>query len=76
MVDVHSVTAYSHPSLRREMESERETTSRSRVGRSRRAGGRADATTIVLESQPQRTTATTTPPPAAADIDAALLAAR
>jgi hypothetical protein len=35
-----------------------------------------DATTVVLESQPQRTMGTTASPLAAAGIDAALLAAR
>jgi hypothetical protein len=75
MVDIHSVAASSHPS-RRERESERETTSRSRVGRSRRVGARTDATTAVLESQPQRTTGTTASPLTAAGIGAALLAAR
>jgi hypothetical protein len=43
------------------------------VGRSRRAGGRTDITTVLLESQPQRTTGTTALPPAAAGIDTALL---
>jgi hypothetical protein len=38
--------------------------------------GRIDATTVVLESQPQRTTGTTAPPPAAVGIDATLLAVR
>jgi hypothetical protein len=74
MVDIHSVAASSHPS-HRERESEREDTSRSRVGRSRRAGGHMDATTVVLESQPQRTVGTTASPQAAVGIDAALLAA-
>jgi hypothetical protein len=58
-----------------ERESERETTSRSRAGRSQRAGGHADATTVVLESQPQHTTGMTTPSPVVAGIDAVLLAA-
>jgi hypothetical protein len=75
MVDIHSVAASSHPS-RRERESERETTSRSRAGRSRREGGRTDATTVVLESQPQRTAGMTASPPAATGIDVTLLAAR
>jgi hypothetical protein len=71
MVDHHSVAASSQPS-RRERESERETTSRSRAGRSRRSRGHTDITTIMLESQP---TAGTTTSPAAAGLDAALLAA-
>jgi hypothetical protein len=74
MVDVHSIVASSHPSCR-ERESERETTSRSRAGRSRWVGGHADTTTIVLESQPERTTGTTAPPPATVGIDVTLLAA-
>jgi hypothetical protein len=75
MVDIHSVAASSHPS-HRERETEGETTSRSRAGRSQRVGGHTDATTVMLESQPQRTTGTTAPPPAAAGIYATLLAAR
>jgi hypothetical protein len=65
----------SHPS-RRERESERETTSRSRAGQSRWLRGRTDAITVVLESQPQRTTGRTASPPAAVGLDAALLATR
>jgi hypothetical protein len=65
------MAASSHPSHR-----EREATSRSRAGWSQRASGRADATTVVLESQPQRTAGTTTSPLAAAGIIAALLAVR
>jgi hypothetical protein len=57
-----SVVASSHPS-HHERESERETTSRSRAGRSRRPRGHTDITTIVLESQP--TTGMTASPPAA-----------
>jgi hypothetical protein len=71
MVDIHSVAASSHPSRR-----EREATSRSRAGRLRRAGGRTDATTVMLESQPQRTVGTIASPLAAAGIDATLLVAR
>jgi hypothetical protein len=71
MVDIHSMAASSHPSHR-----EREATSRSRAGRSRRAGGRADATTVVLESQPQCTVGTTASPLVAAGIIAALLVVR
>jgi hypothetical protein len=74
-VDTHSVAASSHSS-RCERESEREATSRSRAGRSRRASGHTDATTVVSESQSQRTVGTTTSPPAAVGINAALLAAR
>jgi hypothetical protein len=72
MVDVHSIVTSSHPSCH-ERESEWETTSLSRAGRSRRVGGRTDTTTIVLESQLERTTGTTAPPPATAGIDATLL---
>jgi hypothetical protein len=75
MVDIQSVAASSHLS-RRERESEREATSRSRAGRSRQAGGRTDATIVVLESQLQRTSGTTASPPTAAGIDAALLVVR
>jgi hypothetical protein len=69
------VAASSHPS-RRERESERETTSWSRAGRSRRPNGRTDTTTVVLESQPQPTAGTTASPPTVVGLDAALLAAR
>jgi hypothetical protein len=68
-----SVAASSHPS-HRERESERETTFRSRAGRSRWPRGRTDTTTVVLESQP--TAGTMASPPAAVGNDAALLAAR
>jgi hypothetical protein len=68
-----SVAASFHPS-RCERESERETTSRSRAGRSRRPRGRTNMTTVILESQP--TTGTTASPPAAVGLDAALLVAR
>jgi hypothetical protein len=68
-----SVAASSHPS-HRERESERETTSRSRAGRSQRPRGRTDMTTVVLESQPA--TGTAALPPAAVGPDTALLAAR
>jgi hypothetical protein len=67
-----SVAASSHPS-RRERESERETTFRSRAGRSRRSRGHTDMTTVMLESQP--TARTMASPPAAVGPDAALLAA-
>jgi hypothetical protein len=72
MVDIHSVAASSHPS-HRERESEWETTSRSRAGRSRRSRGHTDTTTVVLKSQP--TTGMMASPPAAVGPDAALLAA-
>jgi hypothetical protein len=67
-----SVAASSHPSHRKR-ESEWETTSRSRAGRSRRSRGRTDTTIVVLESQP--TAGTTASPLAAVGPDAALLAA-
>jgi hypothetical protein len=67
-----SVAASSHPS-RRETESKRKTTFRSRAGRSRRLRGRTDTTTVVLESQP--TAGMTASSPAAVGPDAALLAA-
>jgi hypothetical protein len=38
--------------------------------------GRTDATTVMLESQPQRTAGTTVSPPAIVGLDATLLAAR
>jgi hypothetical protein len=75
MAGVHPVATSSHPS-RRERESERETTSRSRMGRSRRTGGRTDATTVMLESQPQCTTGMTATLPAVVGLDIALLAVR
>jgi hypothetical protein len=75
MMNIHSVAASSHPS-RHEIETEGETTFRSMAGRPRRASGRTDAKTVVIESQPQRTAVTAAAPPAAAAIDVALLAAR
>jgi hypothetical protein len=75
MVDIHSVVASSHPS-RHEREPEREATSRSRAGWSQRAGSHVDATTVVLESQPQRTVGTTAYPPATVGIDIMLLVVR
>jgi hypothetical protein len=68
-----SMAASSHPS-HRERESERETTSRSRAGRSRQPRGLTDITTVVLESQP--TTGMTASLPTAVGPDATLLAAR
>jgi hypothetical protein len=73
MVDIHSVAASSHPS-RHGRETEGEATSRSRAGRPRRAGGRLVATTVVVESQPQRTAVTAAAPPAVVGVDATLLA--
>jgi hypothetical protein len=64
----------SHPS-HRERESERETTSQSRMGRSRRTGGHTDAMTAVLESQPQCTAGMTASPSAAVGLNTALVAA-
>jgi hypothetical protein len=51
MMNIHSVAASSHPS-RHEIETEGETTFRSMAGRPRRASGRTDAKTVVIESQP------------------------
>jgi hypothetical protein len=68
MVDIH-------PS-RHEREVEGEATSRSRAGRSIRAGGRSGATTIMVESQPQCTIGTAAAPPAAEGVDTMLLATR
>jgi hypothetical protein len=65
------VVASSHPS-HCERESEQETTSRSRAGRSRRLRGCTDTTTVIMESQP--TARTTASPPAAVGPDATLLA--
>jgi hypothetical protein len=73
MVDHHSVAASPHPT-RRERESERETTSRSRAGRSQRLRGHIDTTTVMLESQ--LTTGTMASLPTAVGPDAALLAVR
>jgi hypothetical protein len=66
------VAASSHPS-RRERESERQITSRSRVGQSWWPRGRTNTTTIVLESQP--TARTMVSPPAVVGPDIVLLAA-
>jgi hypothetical protein len=68
-----SVAASSHPS-RRERESKRETTSRSRAGLSRRPRGHTNTTTVMLESQPA--VGMMTSPPPAVGPDAALLAVR
>jgi hypothetical protein len=72
MVDHHPVAASSHPS-HCEREPERETTSRSRAGRSQRPRGRTDTTIVVLESQP--TAGTTASSPAALGPNVALLVA-
>jgi hypothetical protein len=71
----HPLHSYLLSPSRHERETEGEATFHSRVGRPRRAGGRSDATTIVVENQPQRTTSTTAAPRAPAGIDATLLAA-
>jgi hypothetical protein len=68
------MAASSHPS-RREKEVERGATSRPRAGRPRCAGGRSGATTVIVESQPQRTAGTVPAPPVVAGADATLLAA-
>jgi hypothetical protein len=65
----------SHPS-RHEREMERGATSRPRAGRPRRAGGRSGSTTVMVESQPQRTVGAVPAPSVVAGVDATLLAAR
>jgi hypothetical protein len=75
MVGIHSMTACSHPS-RHEREVERGATSRPRAGRPRHAGGRSGATTVIVESQPQRIAGTVPAPSMVAGADAVLLAAR
>jgi hypothetical protein len=65
----------SHPSCH-EREVERGATSRPRAGRPRRAGGRSGATTVMVESQPQRTAGAVPAPSVVAGVDATLLAAR
>jgi hypothetical protein len=74
MVNIHSMAASSHPSGH-EREVERGATSRPRVGRPRRAGGRSGATMVMVESQPQRTTGAVPAPSVVAGVDATLLAA-
>jgi hypothetical protein len=69
------MAASSHPS-RREREVERGATSHPRAGRPRCTGGRSDATTVIVESQPQRTAGTVPTPSVVAGTDATLLAAR
>jgi hypothetical protein len=75
MVGTYSMAASSHPS-HREREVERGATSRPRAGRPRRAGGRSGATTVIVESQLQRTAGTVPAPSVVAGADATLLAAR
>jgi hypothetical protein len=69
------MAASSHPS-RHEREVERGATSRPRAGRPRCAGGRSGATTVMVESQPQRTAGAVPTPSVVAGVDATLLAAR
>jgi hypothetical protein len=69
------MAASSHPSCH-EREVERGATSRPRARRSRRAGGRSGATTVIVESQPQRTAGAVPTPSVVAGADAILLAAR
>jgi hypothetical protein len=75
MVGIHSMAASSHPSGH-EREVERGATSRPRAGRPRHAGGRSGATTVIVESQPQRTAGAGPAPSVVAGADATLLAAR
>jgi hypothetical protein len=75
MADIHSMAASSHPS-RHERRGERGATSRPREGRPRHAGGRSGATTVIVESQPQRATSIVPAPSVVAGADATLLAAR
>jgi hypothetical protein len=69
------MAASSHPSCH-EREVERGATSRPRAERSRHAGGRSGATTVIVESQPQRTAGTVPAPSVVAGTDVTLLAAR
>jgi hypothetical protein len=75
MVDIHSIAASSNPS-RREQETEREVTSRSWAGRSRRAGGRSGAMTAATATQHQRTTGTARLPPPVTGVEATLVVGR
>jgi hypothetical protein len=68
------MAASSHPS-RRVQETEREVTSRSLVGRNRRAGGHSMATTAATATQHQPLTGTVRTPPPAAGVEATLVAA-
>jgi hypothetical protein len=69
------MAASSHPS-RHEREVERGATSHPRAGRPRRTGGRSGATTVMVESQPQRTAGVVPAPSVVAGADVTLLAAR
>jgi hypothetical protein len=69
------MAASSHPS-RHEREVETGATFRPRAGRPRRTGGRSGATTVMVESQTQRTAGTVPAPSVVAGADATLLAAR
>jgi hypothetical protein len=75
MVDIHSMAASSHPS-HHEREVERGATSRPRVGRPRHTGGRSGATTVIVESLPQRTAGAMPAPSVVAGANATLLTAR
>jgi hypothetical protein len=68
------MAASSHPSCH-EREGERGATSRPRAGRLRHAGGRSGATTVIVESQPQRAAGTVPAPSVVAGTDVTLLAA-
>jgi hypothetical protein len=69
------MAASSHPS-RHEREVERGATSHPRAGRLRCVGGRSGATTVMVESQPQRTAGAVPTPSVVVGVDATLLAAR
>jgi hypothetical protein len=69
------MAASSHPS-RHEREVERGATSRPRAERPRCAGGRSGATTVIVESQPQRTASAVPAPSVVVGADATLLVAR
>jgi hypothetical protein len=75
MVDIHSIVVSSHPS-HQEQETERDVTSRSRAGRSRRVGGRSSATTAMTATQHQHTTEMVRTPPPAVGVEATLVTAR
>jgi hypothetical protein len=74
MVDIQSIAASFHPS-RREQETEREVTSRSRARRSRRASGRSSATTAATTTQHKRTVGTVRTPSQVVGVEAILVAA-
>jgi hypothetical protein len=75
MVDIHFIVVSSHPS-HREQETEREVTSRSWAGRSRRAGGHSGATTATTATQHQRTVGTVRTLSPAVGVEATLVVAR